>query len=135
MKSFLEKVEPYAYSILRIAAGFLFLWHGTEKLFGFPPSSGGGMPSFLQYAGGSIEFIGGLLILAGLFTSIAAFISCGEMAFAYWMFHVLGHSPYVLLPILNKGDLAVLFCFVFLFITARGPGLLSLDALIFKTKK
>jgi putative oxidoreductase len=132
MKPFLGKFEPYLYSLFRIVVGFLFLWHGSEKLFGFPPmSGGGGMPPFLLYTSGIIELVGGVLVTVGLFTPVAAFLASGEMAFAYWM----AHGPHALLPIMNHGELAVLFCFAFLFIAAEGSGLWSLDSLIFRVKK
>ncbi len=130
MKPFLGKLEPYIYSIFRIIIGFLFFWHGSMKLIGFPSMSGG-MPAFLLYTSGSIEFFGGLLMMFGLFVPIIAFIACGEMAFAYFM----AHAPHALLPIINHGEPAVLFCFSFLYISAKGSGLWSLDTLIFKRKK
>lgn len=118
----MSKYEPQAYVILRIIAGFLFLWHGSQKLFDFPPS-GHIIPPYIVFIAGPIEFLGGLLIMAGLWTRWAAFISCGEMAYAYWS----GHGIHALLPILNHGELALIYCFLFLFITTRGPGLLSID--------
>jgi putative oxidoreductase len=132
MKSFLGKLEPYIYSLFRIIAGFLFLWHGSEKLFGFPPMAGGGhMPAVMLYISGSIEFVGGLLIMLGIIVPIAAFIASGEMAVAYFMVH----APHAFLPIVNQGELAALYCLAFLFIAARGSGLWSIDSLIFKSKK
>jgi putative oxidoreductase len=130
MKPFLSKYEPYIYSIFRIIVGFLFLWHGSQKLFGFPPMPAG-MPAVMLYFAGTIEFFGGLLILTGLFTPIAAFITSGEMAVAYLMVH----ASHAFLPIVNGGELAVIFCFCFLFISAKGSGLWSIDTLFFKRKK
>jgi putative oxidoreductase len=130
MKSFIEKLEPYIYSIFRIIAGFLFLWHGSMKLFGFP-AGGGQIPLLLLYISGTIEFFGGLLVMVGLFTPVAAFIASGEMACAYFMMH----APHAFLPVVNKGELAALFCFTFLLIAARSSGIWSIDSLIFKGKK
>jgi len=128
---FLRAFEPQTYAALRIVAGFLFLWHGSQKLLGFPPSSGGGeVPPFVLYVAGPIELIGGILILIGLFTSWTAFLCSGLMAGAYWLAHASfsnGFAGY--LPLLNRGELAVLYCFVFLFIAARGSGIWSVDAM------
>src|SRR5436190_21021206 len=119
---FMLKYESQTFAILRIVAGFLFLWHGTQKLFNFPPA---GQP-FAQYVifiAGPIELIGGFLIMIGLWTRIAAFIASGEMAYAYWSVH----SPKGFLPLVNHGELAMLFCFLFLFISAKGSGIFSVD--------
>ena len=118
----LSKYENQAYVILRIVAGFLFLWHGSQKLFDFP-ATGMEMSPFIVWIAGPIEFIGGILIMTGLFTRWTAFIACGEMAFAYWSAHGTG----AILPILNHGELAILYCFLFLFISAKGSGILSID--------
>ena len=127
---FLSKYETQIYAIMRIMVGFLFLWHGSQKLFSFPPS-GGAMPIHILIIGGSVEFFGGVLVMVGLFTRYAAFIASGEMAYAYWT----SHSPGALLPLLNHGELAILYCFVFLFISAKGAGILSIDSLIGKRIK
>jgi len=119
---FLSKYETQIYAILRIIAGFLFLWHGSQKLFSFPPA-GVDMPLFIVIAAGPIEFIGGLLIMLGLWTRWAAFITSGQMAVAYWM----AHGTHALLPIVNQGEMAVLYCFLFLFISAKGSGVFSID--------
>jgi len=124
MPEFLRPYETYAYAILRIVAGFLFLWHGASKLFGIPTPPPPGAPAFIIYVGGGIELVPGALVMLGLITSWAAFIASGEMAVAYW----LAHATRALLPIQNQGELAVLYCFVFLFIAARGPGRWSVDA-------
>jgi putative oxidoreductase len=128
MERYLGRFEPYAYAIFRIIAGFLFMWHGTQKLFGFPPSNQPAQPlNTMMATAGTIEFVCGLLILLGLFAGFAAFLASGLMAVAYFMAHASGG----LLPLVNRGELAVLFCFAFLYIASRGSGLLSLDSLIF----
>jgi len=118
----MSKYETQTYAILRIIMGFLFLWHGSQKLFGFP-SSGMEMPAFIVWIAGPIEFIGGIFIMIGLFTRWTAFIASGEMAFAYWS----AHGTVAILPILNHGELALLYCFLLLFISAKGSGILSID--------
>jgi putative oxidoreductase len=124
MAEFMRPFEAQTYAALRIVTGFLFFWHGSQKLFVFPPSEhAGGAPAFITYGAGSIELIGGLLVMLGLFTRWAAFVCSGLMAVAYWM----AHGRNALLPIQNMGELAVIYCFVFLFISARGPGIWALD--------
>ena len=117
-------------SLLRIAAGLMFLMAGTTKLFGFPPAPGGPMdpvPLMSQMGvGGLIESIGGLLILLGLFTRPVAFICSGEMAVAYFQFH---HTESIY-PTQNNGSAAALFCFVFLYLVFAGAGSWSIDAAI-----
>jgi putative oxidoreductase len=110
---------------MRIVVGFLFLWHGAQKLFGFPSAMPGEIPAFITFVAGPIELIGGALVMIGLFTRWAAFLASGQMAAAYWM----AHGTKALLPIQNKGELAVLYCFVFLFISTQGGGIWSVDAL------
>lgn len=129
MEGFLKRYATYIYAILRIVTGFLFLWHGSQKLLGYPPAQlppGTPPPDFslLMAIGGTIELVGGLLIMIGLFTSFAAFISSGMMAVAYFMAH-FSMQPF--LPIQNRGELAVIYCFVFLYIAARGSGVWSVD--------
>ncbi len=119
---FISKYETQVYAILRIAAGFLFLWHGSQKLFDFPPS-GFSIPFYIVSIAGTIEFFGGLLIMVGLWTRWAAFIASGEMAYAYWS----AHGTTALLPLLNRGEMAILYCFLFLFISAKGSGMFSVD--------
>jgi len=121
--TFLRPYEPQTLALLRIVAGFLFLWHGMQKLFGFPGEMPPGVPAFITWTAGPIEFLGGILVMLGLFTRPAAFLSSGLMAFAYWM----GHGWRALLPINNQGELAALYCFTFLYIAARGAGAWSVD--------
>src|SRR5262249_62424693 len=97
----------------------LFFSHGCQKIFRFPGTMPEGAPPFIIYGAGSIELIGGFLIMIGLFTRWAAFICSGEMAVAYWM----AHGTQALFPIVNKGELAVIYCFVFLFFLTHGGGL------------
>lgn len=127
---FISKYESQAYAILRIVAGFLYLWHGSMKLFDFP-SSGHGMPLYIIIFGGGVEFFGGLMIMTGLWTRWAAFFSSGEMAYAYWF----AHGTHAVLPILNHGELAMLYCFLFLFIMTRGSGIFSIDDLLERRMK
>lgn len=126
MRSFMSKYSSHCYALMRFVAGFLYLWHGSQKLFGFPSGMPAGVPAFIIYVAGPIELIGGILIMIGLFTHWAAFITSGQMAFAYWM----AHGTKALLPLQNNGELAVLYCFVFLFIAAQGGGIWSVDSLM-----
>jgi putative oxidoreductase len=122
----MSRIEPYTYALLRIMAGFLFLWHGTQKLLSYPAAPQQGMTQMVQYVAGPIELVGGILILIGLFTPWAAFLCSGLMAAAYWM----QHGTQAFFPLLNRGELAALYCFVFLFISSRGSGIWSIDALL-----
>jgi putative oxidoreductase len=110
----------------------MFLQHGTQKLFGWPAPSpmGGELPPMMVF-GAWLEFVGGLMFVLGLFTRPVAFILCGEMAFAFWKFHF---KPDAQLPLVNKGELAVLYCFVFFYFIFAGAGSASLDKLIFCRK-
>lgn len=122
----LDRYSPIALAALRIVTALTFIAHGTQKLFGFPaPPPGGGLPPLLSLfgIGAMMEFAGGLLLLVGLFTRPVAFLLAGEMAVAYWMFH----APQNLYPILNGGDAAILYCFVFLLLVFTGPGAWSVD--------
>ncbi|BCS55388.1 DoxX family protein [Geobacter sp. SVR] len=125
MTWFMSKYSPQCYALMRIVVGFLFLWHGCQKLFAFPSPMPEGTPAFIIYTAGPIELIGGILVMIGLFTHWAAFIASGQMACAYWMVH----GPRALLPLQNQGELAVLYCFIFLFIAAQGSGIWSIDAM------
>ena len=124
VSAFWSKWSPVLLSVLRIVAAFLFMQHGAQKLLGFP---GAGdhkveLMSLLGFAG-CLELIGGGLLLVGLFNRPVAFVLSGEMAFAYFMVH----APQGFWPLLNQGDAAVLFCFVFLYLSAAGGGPWSLD--------
>ena len=124
----LQSQQPRALAILRMVTAYIFMLHGTAKLFGMPHQAMFDNLPILSLIGfaGILEFAGGLLILIGLFTRPAAFVLCGFMAVAYFMAHASQGSP--LLPILNQGDLAVLFCFVFLYFVFAGAGPWSVDA-------
>jgi len=112
----LKKFEPTAYAALRIVFGFLFACHGVTKVFGV---LGGHRPTdVLSWTSAGIELVGGVLILIGLLTPLAAFVVSGEMAVAYFKVH----QPHSLLPIKNGGELAVIYCFVALFIACKGAG-------------
>ena len=123
MANFMKPFEAQTYAAMRIVVGFLFLWHGSQKLLGFPPTDMT-PPPFVKYVAGSIELAGGLMVMIGLLTSWVAFLCSGLMAAAYWM----AHGMNAVLPIQNHGELAALYCFVFLFIAARGSGIWSVDA-------
>lgn len=131
MDKFLGKFSPYIYAILRIIAGLSFSLHGSQKLFGIPGNKPPVPLASLLGFGGALELLGGLMIAAGILASYAAFITSGEMAVAYFMMHF----PHGFLPTVNQGDLAVLYCFVFLHIAAQGAGVWSIDALIRRTRK
>lgn len=117
---------PYLQSMLRIVAAFSFMTHGTQKLFAVPVVEPREAVSLVSLAGlaGVLETFGGLLLLIGLFTKPVAFLLSGEMAVAYF----LRHAPLDFWPILNRGEVAALFCFVWLYLAAAGPGPWSLDA-------
>ncbi len=124
MKLFMSSYNSQGYALMRIVVGFLFLWHGAQKLFGIPSPMPGEVPAFIIYIAGPIELIGGTLVMIGLFTRWAAFLASGLMAAAYWM----AHGTKALLPFQNGGELAVVYCFVFLFISTQGGGMWSVDA-------
>ena len=121
---FLSKFEQQTYALVRIMAGFMFAAHGSQKLLSFPIASPGEAPAFVLYVAGPIELIGGLLILVGLLTRYSAFLCSGTMAAAYW----IAHGTQAFWPIANRGELAALYCFLFLFMAARGSGIWSVDA-------
>jgi putative oxidoreductase len=118
---------PILLSVLRILVALLFLEHGAQKLLGFPPGMQMPMPAALTqlWFAGLIELVGGILLLLGLFTRPVAFLCAGEMAFAYF----IGHAPRGFFPANNMGDAAILYCFVFLYLSAAGPGPWSVDAM------
>jgi len=125
MAKFMEPLGGYTYALLRIVTGLLFLFHGSQKLLGWPLEPLAGLPAFVTYIAGPIELIGGALVMIGLLTRWAAFLCSGLMAAAYWM----AHGSKALYPIMNGGELAIVFCFAFLFIASHGPGMWSLDKL------
>jgi putative oxidoreductase len=127
--AFFATWTPRAQALLRIVAGYLFLSHGTSKLLGIPHVAmfdGLQVLSLIGFAG-VLELVGGALLLIGLLTRPVAFILSGEMAFAYFMGHA--SKGFVVVPMLNQGELAVLYCFVFLFFAAAGAGAWSVDAM------
>src|SRR5947209_6334099 len=127
---FLSRYEANAYFLLRIVFGFLFMCHGLQKTF-LPQLLHGHQVApglTVDFLGAVIELVAGLLVFLGLFTRIAAVIASGEMAVAYFMVHAKGGF----FPIVNHGELAVAFCWFFLFVLFYGPGRWSVDALLFK---
>lgn len=118
-----EKYTEHCYAALRMVSGFLFFWHGMNKVFSIPAYVHN-EPFFIRYTAGSIELICGVLITLGFLTRPAAFLSSGLMAFAYF----IAVAPNALLPILSNGDLPVLYCFVFLYMSAKGSGIWSIDS-------
>ena len=121
---FSERWAPYAIAVLRIVTALLYIEHGTAKLFGFPATD---MPApavwSLPWVAGWMEVVGGILLIIGLFTRPVAFLLAGQMAVAYWMVHA-PQSPF---PLVNNGDAAILYCFIFLLLVAVGPGRWSVD--------
>jgi len=124
----LERLRPYVLSILRIAVGLLFLEHGLSKVFGFP-TPGSSLSGLLIFAA-FLETVGALLFLVGAYTRIVAFVLSGEMAFAYFM----AHAPHSFYPLVNKGETAVLYCFIFLYFVCAGAGPLSVDRVWLKQR-
>ena|SRR5215468_6923807 len=129
MEKWLGRYSNLFYALMRIVTGALFACHGAQKLFGV--LGGHKQVATLMVAAGVIEFVGGIMIAVGLFTSCAAFVASGEMAFAYFKSHASGGFW----PIVNGGEPAVLYCFVFLYIASRGSGILSLGALLRKARR
>ncbi|HYA19906.1 MAG TPA: DoxX family protein [Burkholderiales bacterium] len=128
LETFYVQWSPRLLSVLRVVTAFLFVQHGSMKLLGFPPSEAfAGLKLFsLIGLAGVLELVGGLLLLLGLFTRPVAFILSGEMAFAYFM----AHAPHGIDPVLNHGELAVLYCFIFLYLSASGSGVWSIDQVL-----
>jgi putative oxidoreductase len=125
MGALLGRYSEYVYAIFRIVFGLLFMMHGTQKMFNWP-APGPPELSGLPYVAGVLELTLGFLILIGLFGSLAAFIAAGEMAVAYFMVH----QPGGFWPLVNHGELAVMFCFAFLYVAAHGSGVWSVDSLM-----
>ncbi|MBX3170784.1 MAG: DoxX family protein [Candidatus Eremiobacteraeota bacterium] len=129
---FMHRWQPEVHALLRIVLGFLFACHGAQKLLGLPHPPPNGTVELLSFMGfaGALELVGGLMIMVGLFTRPVAFLLSGMMAVAYFM----AHQPQGALPITNKGEPAVLYCFAFFFLSAAGGGLYSLDAYLERRK-
>ncbi len=125
MTSLMRRLAPYAYALLRIVAGFLFVWHGTQKLFAFP-LAGPSASSPMLLTAAVVELAGGGLVMVGFVTRRVAFLCSAEMAVASWMVHARGG----LFPVAHGGELAALYSLVFLLITVQGPGRWSLDGLL-----
>jgi putative oxidoreductase len=123
MDTILGGFAPQAYAILRIVSGLLFALHGSQKLLGWPGDRATVPFATLLGAAGVIELVGGVLIAVGVMTGLAAFIASGEMAFAYFM----SHAPRGYLPILNQGEITVVYCFLFLYIATQGAGVWSVQ--------
>jgi putative oxidoreductase len=119
---FLDHYSKYSYAIFRIVIGFMFLCHGTQKLFGLPIDFPYPLNAMTTSAG-FIELAAGALIIVGFYSRYAAFIASGTMAVAYWMVHGL-NNPF---PIANGGEITALYCFAFLYIATKGPGIWSLN--------
>ncbi len=120
---FLDDYQEHSYALLRIMSGFMFIWHGSQKFFSFPIDFLFGPLNPMMMAAGTVELVGGALIMIGLFTRPVAFLCSGTMAVAYWLVH--GFQNFF--PIANGGEIAALFCFIFLFIATRGAGIWSMD--------
>ena len=122
--TWLSRWQPQLLALLRIVTGLLFLEHATQKFLGFPAPfpMPGPLPPMLV-AAGAIELVAGILVTLGLFTRLAAFIAAGEMAVAYWM----AHGSKSFWPVVNEGEGAILYCFIFLYLAAAGPGAWSVD--------
>jgi putative oxidoreductase len=119
-----ERYAPQVYALFRVVVGFLFLFHGLQKIFGMFGNPVVPTLSIYWFAG-VIELVGGILVMIGLLTRVAAFIASGEMAVAYFM----AHQPKGTWPIENQGELVVLYCFAFLYIATRGAGICSVDGM------
>jgi putative oxidoreductase len=127
---FIRDHEPQIYALMRIVTGFLFLWHGLQKVVGWPEPMPPGVPALITWTAGPIELVGGILVMIGLATRPAAFVCSGLMAFAYWMAHGLSkldQGAVGLLPSMNGGEPAAIYSFVFLYICARGAGPMSVE--------
>ena len=125
MDKFLGRYSTYIYAIFRIVFGLLIMLHGSQKMLGWPPAKQPGALEGLMIVAGVIELVGGFLIMIGFFSSIAAFITSGMFAVAYFMVHQPGGA----LPIMNGGELAVAYCFACFYIASRGSGVWSVDSI------
>ncbi len=125
MQKSLQRMSPYVYGLLRIVAGLAFAQHGAQKLFGALGAKQAAELTSQMGLAGIIEFVGGLMIAIGLFTSPVAFLASGQMAWAYFQ----AHAPRNFWPIQNGGELAVLYCFIFLYFCTVGSGKLSVDSI------
>jgi putative oxidoreductase len=127
----MSALAPWLLSVLRIVTALLYIPHGTSKIFGFPPVRGGATVELQSLLGlaGCLEIVGGTLILVGLFTRPVAFVLSGEMAFAYF----ISHAPRNIHPLLNQGEVPILFCLIYLYLAFAGAGPVSLDRLRKKT--
>lgn len=127
---FLAPHTDKIYAATRILAGLMFMAHGLQKIFGLFGGVPEGAPAFIVYGAGSIELVTGALIAIGFFTGPAAFLASGTMAAAFFMGHVFSpqNPSHNILPIVNKGELAVVYCWLFLFVAAKGSGIWSVDA-------
>jgi putative oxidoreductase len=123
MAGFMKTYDDQTYALMRIVFGLMFVLHGSSKLLGFPVPPPAEAPVFIIWVAGGIELVGGAMIAAGFMTRWAAFVCSGLMAAAYWMAHGLNG----LFPIQNHGEVAVLYCFAFLYISAKGAGIWSID--------
>lgn len=119
---FLDRFSDYSYAAFRIVTAFLFLCHGTQKLFGFPIAFPYPL-STMTTAAGVIEVVAGAMIILGFYSRFAAFIASGTMAVGYWMMHGL-NNPF---PIANGGEITAFYCFAFLYIASKGPGILAIN--------
>jgi putative oxidoreductase len=122
-----SRFAPQVYAIFRIVVGLTFMMHGTQKLLGWPPGGHGAPGNPQMWIGAVIELLGGALVMIGLFAGWAAFVASGEMAVAYFQFHVFAANSKGPLPIQNEGESAVLYCFAFLLIAAYGSGIWSVQ--------
>ena len=123
----LAKYSDEAYALLRIVSGFMFAFHGVQKIFGFLSEHPQPTVGSQIWIGGIIELVAGFLIMIGLQTRLAAFLSSGEMAVAYFQFHWKFQKGAQFFPAINQGEMAVLYCFIFLFIACRGGVIWCLD--------
>jgi putative oxidoreductase len=122
-----DRHAPHMLSVLRIMTALLFMSHGTSKILYFPETSMSGPPTgSVFWVAGMLELIGGALLAVGLFSRSVAFLLAGEMAVAYFMVH----APESFFPVVNRGETAILYCFIFLYIMLRGPGPWSIDCII-----